>query len=159
MKSANLSREIARIERLIISTALACDKSMELQSEWARYICVLCAGFVENACKEIYKSYCNTQCSPSVFKYISKDLDSIMNPKASRLVEIARAFDETWANDLEAFLAINGRGDAIDSIMANRHLVAHGKSSGISLARIDQYLELTIEVIEYMEARLRPKIS
>ena len=44
-----------------------------------------------------------------------------------------------------------GRKDAIDSIMANRHLIAHGKNSGISLVRVKDYLEKSIEVIEFIE--------
>jgi hypothetical protein len=41
--------------------------------------------------------------------------------------------------------------DAIDAIMSNRHLVAHGKDSGISLARVSVYLRKSVEVIEFIE--------
>jgi hypothetical protein len=47
----------------------------------------------------------------------------------------------------------NGRKDAIDSIMNNRHLIAHGKDSGITVARVNDYLRKCIEVIEFIEAQ------
>ncbi len=151
-----MRRELERIERLVLSAAVACDKNIEIQSEWARYICVLSAGFVESSCREFYKSFCKPQCSPAVYRYIARDLDAIQNPKSSRLVEVARVFDETWGAKLEAFLQAEGRADAIDSIMSNRHLIAHGRSSGISLARIAGYFELVVEVMEFMEDNLAP---
>jgi len=43
--------------------------------------------------------------------------------------------------------------DAIDAIMANRHLIAHGKDSGISLVRVEQYLKKSIEVVEFIETQ------
>ncbi len=42
---------------------------------------------------------------------------------------------------LEAFALTDGRGDAIDSIMNNRHLIAHGKSSDsrITLVQVQDF--------------------
>ena len=45
----------------------------------------------------------------------------------------------------------NGRKDAIDSIMSNRHLIAHGKDSTISLVRVSEYLKKSVEVVEFLE--------
>jgi hypothetical protein len=80
-------------------------------------------------------------------------LGRVQNPKASKFIETARTFDPSWVDDLEAFLASGGRKDAIDAIMSNRHLVAHGKDSGISLARVRDYLMKSDEVVEFIEGQ------
>jgi hypothetical protein len=77
----------------------------------------------------------------------------MQNPNAQRFVETARAFRPSWANALEQFLAEEGRKEAIDSVMANRHLIAHGRDSGITVARVNEYLEKCVEVIEFIEVQ------
>jgi RiboL-PSP-HEPN len=84
---------------------------------------------------------------------IGARLASVQNPNAQRFLEIVGAFDDTWRINLESFLAENGRKDAIDSIMANRNQIVHGKDSGITLVRVNQYLEKCVEVIDFLEAQ------
>lgn len=71
--------------------------------------------------------------------------------------DTVRAFDQAWANELEIFLDNDSasRKDAIDSIMANRHLIAHGRNTSISVARVRDYLDKAVEVIEFIETQCR----
>ncbi len=75
------------------------------------------------------------------------------NPRAQRFVETANAFKSEWGEELEKFLGENGRKDAIDAIMANRHLIAHGQDAGITVARVKEYLEKCIQVLEFIEVQ------
>ncbi len=43
--------------------------------------------------------------------------------------------------------------DAIDSIMNNRHRIAHGKHTSISVTRVREYIEKSVKVIEFIEAQ------
>jgi len=72
-----------------------------------------------------------------------------------QLIEVARAFDQTWAHDLEAFLGENNerRKNAIDSIMSNRNLIAHGRSSSISVARVREYFASISGVVDSLESQ------
>jgi hypothetical protein len=47
----------------------------------------------------------------------------------------------------------NKRKDAIDSIMANRHQIAHGKDVGITVARVKEYLEKVVEIVDFIEVQ------
>jgi len=126
---------------------------LELQAHWARYLCVLAAGFLENALAEIYSTYAKSCASPSVSNFVESVLAKIQNPKANKFVDTARAFDPRWVDNLTTFLLNEGRKDAIDAVMSNRHLIAHGKDSGISLARVKDYVKKSIEVIEFIEVQ------
>jgi len=75
------------------------------------------------------------------------------NPKSGKFLATARAFDRSWEESLATFIETDGRKDAIDAIIANRHLIAHGKDSGISLARIPEYLKKGVEVVEFIESQ------
>ena len=123
----------------------------ELQSHWAKYLCVLTAGFIENALKEILMSYVRGKASPQVINFASSMLKQIQNPKAKRFKEKIGLFSQDWLNELVVFLETDGRGEAIDSIMANRHLIAHGKASNISLAQLKGYFNKSVEVVDKLE--------
>ena len=131
---------------------------LELQAHWAKYLCVLVAGFIENSLEEIFSEFVTDASSPAVARFAKSRLGNIQNPKAQRFIEVAGAFDESWRVGLEAFLEDNGRKDAVDSIIANRHLIAHGGSSGITLSRVNQYLDKCVEVIDFIEAQCQGKL-
>ena len=154
MRSRELSRQYNRLKSLFskINTITADD--MEVQSHWAKYLCVLSAGFLENAIKDLYGNYCSKCANQYVANFAVKSLDRIQNPKADAFLKTAGSFNSIWKDALEKFIEDEGRKEAINSIMSNRHLIAHGKDSNISLVRIKEYLSKSIEVIEYIEDQL-----
>jgi hypothetical protein len=153
MKLQSLDRQHKRLKWLISQTSAASDAQLELQAHWGRYLCVLVAGFLESAIGEIYSEFSRKAASKPVAKYASAAVLRIQNPKAQRFVDTADAFKSEWALELEQFLASEGRKEAIDAVMANRHLVAHGRDSGITVARVQVYLEKCIEVVEFLEVQ------
>lgn len=122
-----------------------------MRSHWAKYLCVLSAGFLENAITEIYGDFVRGAASKPVADYAMSTLSRIQNPKTSKFIEIARSFKPSWADALESYVDSDGRREAINSIMANRHEIAHGKHPGITLVQINDYLDRAVEVIEFLE--------
>lgn len=112
---------------------------------------MLSAGFVENIVHHVYGTYIERTSSPQTRRYATHAIDDIQNPKADRLIKIAANFDKTWGNNLEVFLDAEFRKEAINTIMSNRHLIAHGKNSDITIARVDQYLSKIVELADFLE--------
>jgi len=129
---------------------------MYMQGHMGKYACVLAAGFLENALAEVFCVFVSNRAQPVVSAFSCATLRKIQNPKANRFLEITRRFNKGWENDLKTFMDEDSgrRKLAIDSIMANRHLIAHGKSSGITLRQVKGYLDASIEVIEFVEAKI-----
>jgi RiboL-PSP-HEPN len=69
-----------------------------------------------------------------------------------KILELARSFDPEWADELEA-VTIGKLKDAIDSIVANRHNIAHGQYTGITLAAIIDYYASAVKVLELIEGQ------
>jgi hypothetical protein len=153
MQNRELTKQLQTLNNLIKKTGEACGGNLELQAEWAKYICVLSAGFLENAIKEIYLDFANRKVSAPLAKYVSSTISPIRSPKSSRFLEIAGAFNSDWKDELENFGTLKGGLEAIDSIMGNRHLIAHGKSkdSKMSLANLKEYLAKSADVLELIE--------
>lgn len=155
MKNRELSRQLDSLRDLIARTPRACGHDIEMQAHWAKYICVLAAGFLENSVEHVFGEFCDKSASPQVARYARRVLAGVQNPKYGRFVEILESFSADLGKSLHAHCNDDrGRGDAINSIMAHRHLIAHGEASDISLARVRDYLERSVEVIERIEELL-----
>lgn len=131
----------------------AAGDNLELQAEWARYICIVSSGILENSLKELYIEFAKQKASARIARYISSQISPLRNPKTQRFLDIASAFSQTWQAELEVFVGDNGRSEAIDSIMNQRHLIAHGKykNSNITMAGIKEYFSKAIEVLDFIE--------
>lgn len=155
MKTVELVRQYASLRSLIRQVGHdPTTRALEMQSHWARYVCVLSAGFVENIVRHSYGAFVRKNSySEQVIRYASKQLDEVQNPKAERLVKIARTFDPQWGQDLEIFVGQNYRGESVNSIMSNRHLIAHGRNSNITVGQVSQYLTKIEEIADFIEAQ------
>jgi hypothetical protein len=154
MKSAEIAQQLSAIRALIKKSSVATAADLELQAHWARYACVLTAGLLENAVVIFYSDFVGRNAQKPVADYATVQIAKIQNPKTNRFVEVARSFKSSWADDLEKFVEKNGRKEAIDAIMANRHQIAHGKDSGITVARVSDYLDKAEEVLKFIEKQL-----
>lgn len=151
MRNQELSRQLQRLNSLIDRTTEASAGDIELQAHWAKYLCVLSAGFLENALTEIYTEYAGASSNRAVAGYVARQLERIQNPKAQAFLSTTYQFKKEWGIALESYLDQDGRKEAIDAIMTNRHKIAHGEDSDITISRIRDYMVKIIQVIEYME--------
>lgn len=153
MRNRQLSSQIQRLDSLFKKARSGYGSDLELQAHWARYLCVLVAGLLENAVPELYSSFAASKSSPAVARYVSRSLERVRTPKASRFLEVATSFNDAWSKELEIFLEEEGRRDAIDAVVNNRHLIAHGGQSNITLAGLEMYFRKVIKVLEFIETQ------
>ena len=153
MKNIQLVSQYQAIESLIERTSEATQRNIELQGHWGKYLCVLAYGFLENSVKAIYGDFVRNSSSPQVARYATARLDSIRNANAQSFIQTASGFSEEWGRNLMEFLNSEGgkRKNAIDSIVNNRHWIAHGRATRISVAQVQTHLEKAIEVIDFIE--------
>jgi hypothetical protein len=136
VKSRELNEYADRLKHLFGVVSQIDD--LEMRAHWSRYLCVLVCGFVETAVRTTYAEYAKRQSSPAVANFVDSRLSEFQNPRMEKVLTLVRAFDQDWAADL----ARGTEGeikDAIDSIVANRHLIAHGRNSGVSYHRIKEW--------------------
>jgi hypothetical protein len=125
---------------------------LELQSHWAKYLCILVSGWIETSIRTIYIQYARKQSPEFIGNFIEYTLGDFQNPKMTKILELARSFNPDWEERLRK--ETDGeRKDAIDSIVNNRHRVAHGEPSDITYARIATYYKKAIEVVDLVSAQ------
>jgi len=108
---------------------------------------------MENAHAALYSDFARSASSPPVAGFVALKLRKVTNPKAARFLETAGQFKSAWRSTLEAFLLDKGRKEALDSVMTNRHLIVHGKSSNVTIVQVRNYLSLCVEIVEFVEGQ------
>ncbi len=151
MKNQEISRRLQTLTDLLSRASKACGEDAEMLSHWAKYLCVLHAGPLETAIEQLFTDFAKRAASSPVANHVRSTLSSIQNPKAAKFVDVARSFKSDWAVRLEQYMEQDGRKDAIDSIMANRPSIAHGRHSGLTLARLKEYIGKEVLVLEFIE--------
>lgn len=123
---------------------------LQLQADLARYLCVLVAGFIEQTTRHILGDYAVRKAHPHIARYVEGQLERFTNANTQRLLDVVGSFDPEARKRLEA--AVSGeRKDAIDSVVANRHEIAHGRNVGLTLIRIGTYYRHVVDTIQLVE--------
>jgi hypothetical protein len=110
----------------------------ELRAELTKHLCVLTAGFLEVTCREILSKYASKRCSPEISRFVRSILSDFHNPKVGKIQELLSEFDATKADHWISNLS-DEEADAVDSIVNNRHQIAHGRSVGLSFTVFARY--------------------
>ena len=153
MKNQEVARQVQRLRSLVKKVQEASDDDFDLQAHWARYLCILASGLVENGLKEIYSEFIKNKAAKPVADYAISYLSKLQNPKAEKVMELVGSFRQEWRAELETYLADDGRKDAIDSIINNRNQIAHGKDVGVTVVRVSRYFEKIVTVLEFIETQ------
>lgn len=153
--NSELNREYDRIKELIVK-AKEFEPDDELRSHLAKYICVLSSGFIENSIYHTFSDIADKACTPSVvLTYTKAQLYKIQNANSEKIRALAKSFNPDWHEPLKDFLQEEGRSSAINYILKNRHNIAHGRDSDITIGRLEEYLRKTTEVIRYIETNIK----
>lgn len=123
---------------------------IEMQSHWSRYLCVLVSGFLENSVEICLSDYSKRAANPNVSNFVSVKLRDFQNPKMGLIVELFGSFNPDWRTQIED--ATQGQlSDSVNSIVGNRHKIAHGDSVSLSLGSIAAYYKDAVAVIELLQ--------
>ena len=121
------------------------------QSFIARYLTVYITGVYEQSIEEILGEYASTTGQLEVENFVSNQLDkNFRNPDMSNVINIVKQFSTTWSEDLKLLPQKNK--DAINSIVNNKNLIAHGQPSLITIADIKVFHADATVVIERVDS-------
>jgi hypothetical protein len=129
--------------------ASALKGDAELSSDMARYLCVLVSGFLEQVLIEVLLEHTRQRAHESVQNYVGRKLRKFTTANAQNITDLIGSFDPLWGEDLRKYL-IDEYKDAVDSVVNNRHAVAHGRAIGITMSGVQKYYEKVVEVVDHI---------
>lgn len=159
IRNEELKKQSEKILQLIETAEGTFEEDDEMRSHLAKYICILCSGFLENAIHLLYTDYVKSEtASNPIISFSTITLNKIQNPNAERFRDLAKSFNPEWEEPLRDFMQVDDKASAINYIMKDRHKIAHGKDSDITLIRIKEHHLKTVDIVKYIEAQCAPVI-
>lgn len=122
----------------------------ELQSHWSRYLCVLVSGFLENSVEMCLAEYSKQRSDVTVSNFVQAKLRDFQSPRMGTIIELFACFNPQWRAEIEQ--ATQGQlSDSVNSIVGNRHKIAHGESVSLSMSSLAAYYKDAAAVIALLE--------
>ena len=123
---------------------------VEMQSHWSRYLCVLVSGFLENSVELCLSEYSKRGTNVLVSNFVNAKLRDFQNPRMGIILDLFGSFNPDWKAQLE--VATKGQlSESVNSIVTNRHKIAHGESVSLSMSRLAGYYKDAVTVIELLQ--------
>ena len=107
----------------------------EIKSHYSRYLCVLVSGYLEESIRLILKGYTSEKAHGNIANYFNVTTSNLTNLKTEKICNLLNMFSSIWKDSFLDILTEEEK-DAIDSVVANRHHIAHGRDVGVSPARV-----------------------
>ena len=120
----------------------------ELQSDFAKYLCVLVSGYIERAMVELVLEHAREKGAPTLLRFVEQRTRTFTNASSSRIQELLGSFDPAWRQELAENVLVDEWRDAVDSIVSLRNTIAHGGSVGLTYNRIVEYYQQAQHVID-----------
>lgn len=143
------SLSTARIDD-VFSRAIGFDDDPVVQADYARYLCVLVTGFLEQAVVRVLLNYVEASGDPSLSRYVAATLQRPGSMQAQEILRLVGSFKEDWRTLLDARLTTRHR-DAIGSVYANRNRIAHGEDVDLAYRQVRREYDLVREAIGFLE--------
>ena len=119
----------------------------EIKSHYSRYLCVLASGYLEESIKIIIKTYISTRTHPNISNYINYSTSRMTNFKTKEIGNFLNSFNSEWKEKFETILTDEEK-DSVDSVVANRHQIAHGHNVGVSFVRVNDWYKNIKKAVE-----------
>jgi len=124
MKNQKIVSHKQKLDALFAKTK-DLNSDAELIAHWSRYLCVLVSGFVAK-------------------------LKIFTNAKTNKILDLVAEFGNDFREELAKVLTDELK-DSVDSVVSNRHLIAHGQDVGIGIATIKKYYSSVVTAVEELE--------
>ena len=132
------------------SRAMRFDSEPEVESDYARYLCILVTGFLEKAVEQAILNYVDSQGNHRLSSYVAETLRSSRSMRAETILKIVGDFDEQWKSNLALKLTPRHR-EAIGSVYASRNKIAHGEDVDLPYRQVSSDYALVREAVGFIE--------
>lgn len=151
--------EVSRLRNRLDATfarSPASSADLEVQSDFAKYLCVLVSGFFENAVVALILHYAEQRSAPEIATFVERQLNRWTNPNVEKITALFGSFNPDWRTSLESYL-VDERKDSINSLVALRHKIAHGESVGTTLSQVRAHYKIVLEVVSQLADLTQPQ--
>lgn len=128
----------------------------EVKSLLLKLFCVRTAGLLEVFLKTRISEYSKGKVPKEINRFMTAKFKDITNLKSSKFEDVLTSFSVEWSEKFTDYLKEHEpEKTALDSIIAQRHNIAHGQPSSIGEVSMNQYYEGVKHVVSFLDGVIR----
>lgn len=128
----------------------------EIKSSLVKLFCVRTAGLLEVFLKTRISEYSKGKVPKEINKFLTGKFKDITSLKTKKLNDVLSSFSLEWAQRFEDYIEDHEQEkSSLDSIIDQRHHIAHGQSSNISTSSMTQYYEDVKKIVNHLDSIIR----
>lgn len=143
----------SRLDRVFESSRNITDD--EIKSHYSRYLCVLTSGYLEESIKIIIRIYISSRTHPTISNYVNSSTSKLTNLKTEKIGKFLNSFNSEWKEKFETMLTDEEK-DSVNSVVSNRHLIAHGQNVGVSFVSVNEWYKNIKKAVEKVSTIVNP---
>lgn len=129
-------------------------QKLRLQEDLRRYLCLRCAGFLEQVTYVVLNDYLNRKAAGPTLNFASSHLD-VPNLRFGPFRKLVGRFGEPALASFDR-LVVGARKDALSDLFEVRNDIAHGKYHGGRKLDPERYLQLCEEIYRWLLNEFAP---
>lgn len=141
----------AEYERYKESVRYIPTSQLRLQEDLRRYLCLRCAGFLEQVTFVILADFLEQKSSPPALTFAQSYFERAPNLRVKPFIALIKRFGESYEQSFEEFLTA-ARREALSDLLEVRNDVAHGKHQAGQKLAPDRYMKLVEEIYDWLVA-------
>lgn len=134
----------------VFERAVGFDSQPDIQADYARYLCILVTGYLEQAVVGVVLDYVDALGDASLSRYVAETLRRPGSMHAQSILQLVGRFNEDWEAQLDQKLTTRHR-EAIGSVYASRNKIAHGEDVDLGYRQVRGDYDLVREAIAFIE--------
>lgn len=128
----------------------------ETKSSLLNLLCIRTAGLLEVFLKTRISEYSKGKVPTEVNRFLTLKFRDITNLKASKFADVLTSFSAVWADKFTKYLEEHEQEkNSLDSVIAQRNNIAHGRLSNIGYVSMNQYYEDVKHIVLYIDGIIR----
>ena len=151
IKTESYIRELENLQKQI---SLIDD--VEVKSSLVKLLCVRTSGLLEVFLKTRISEYSKGKVPKEINHFLTQKFKDITNLKSTKFNDVLASFSSEWSSAYMTFLNENEQiKSSLDSIIAQRHSIAHGQSCGIAERSMLQYYGDILSLVRFLDSIIR----
>ena len=151
IKTESYIRELENLQKQI---SLIDD--VEVKSSLVKLLCVRTSGLLEVFLKTRISEYSKGKVPKEINHFLTQKFKDITNLKSTKFNDVLASFSSEWSSAYMTFLNENEQiKSSLDSIIAQRHSIAHGQRCGIAARSMLQYYGDILSLVRFLECIIR----
>lgn len=145
----------AQLDRLA-EMAQSHEPGSEEFAEWSRYLCIRTSGYFEQALVDMCERHAAANgADPNVVSFVSTSVRFNNSFDANKVGRMFGGYNKEWQRVIKRHFRDHGEeAGTLQSLLANRNLIAHGEDSGVTVAAVREWLTHIDSCIGWLRAGL-----